>query len=536
MNLRRINYLIFFILIILFFFGYFVGFYNDEYAFITLKSKFLGNNWQVPYILSACQNNFFYSPPLAWYPAGIFFGIFFDYHNWFFLRSASILLACISTASFLKSIKNYFDDKTSHILICVFLISFSLGVVPLILVIWRPELWMITIFSIIFWASLNPKIREYNFPQRFLLLILYVFLSSLFYYSAPKSLYFTPFWVVVAFIIFHRSFLLLAIGFSWLFFASWGTFQDALNTLNCFNIPVVHSSLSAMKPQINMILLPWSELLNFVLGNIKWSIDSILVHVEFQNNFQSRWLYSVSYYFDVIYINKLINIFYFILFYCALWLPFISIVNIIRGRASKFALLSLSLYPGYFFMLAFGAAWNFYTASLIIYLAVILNISSVSSLKLSLYCPRSIKIFIEFFAIILVTLSFIFNAIYVIPTQYSSGLRNNFEFNDIPKSNSDNSNFLGLRDCQSMATRGSPVIVDKYVYGLMNNISKPIDLNAVDLSWLGADSITFFKNFHVGLPKILYQCGRPTIGISSFGFFEDYNNKHICCINFDLTH
>ncbi|AZL71413.1 hypothetical protein EJA05_07570 [Pseudomonas oryziphila] len=166
----------------------------------------------------------------------------------------------------------------------------AMGVVPYLWVMSRPEQFMLLPLLVFCVAALHGPEKE-KWVQRTLLLMLMVVLLSVFFYVHPKSIFFTPFFLVVVWVgtrnfsVWVRGGLLI-----YTFVLAVQALADA-NTLSaCQDAPVVREVLGSNV--VNPGLLFENPYLFFrgLIKNLVYFFPNMGQHLIFSPTFQSGWL------------------------------------------------------------------------------------------------------------------------------------------------------------------------------------------------------------------------------------------------------
>ena len=270
----------------------FVPIYSDEVALILLKARIFNENGTLVSLLPQCKSSFVSPLPLTWYPAAVFFGIIYSHLNLIGLRLAGVggallWMGGITFWSFKKA-----PSKSERLHLVAGLVALtSFGVMPFILILARFEQVMILCLTYFCLVPLYFGFRRLpSFIARGVVFSSFLLVTSIFYFSHPKALFFTP--LILASAICTVSclnrkcllFLTLAI-----LLTAYQSYNHAKLLSQCEEAPIVRNVLAfTLEPS----LLIKQPLIFFERSfrNLESAPSKIFHHVTFQKFYQSDWL------------------------------------------------------------------------------------------------------------------------------------------------------------------------------------------------------------------------------------------------------
>ena len=371
-------------------FGLLVPIYSDEVAIHMAKARFILEGGQLITLLPQCETSVTTQVPLTWYPAAILYSFVYALPTGLGLRLTGIALGLSYLFLLWFWVGKLFQNTNPRNVFRALITAINgLGVLPLILILARSEqilvlsMILLCLFSI-FWYTTEIDSRS----VRALKVLSFLLLVSTFYYTHPKSLFFSPFVAIAAFYIFRKENLYAkAAIFSTVILTAYQSLQQAKN-LNCPGAPIVSEILSHVT--IDFQLLSTNTLKFFELGadNILRSLGAVVEKLLFALSYQSAWLPGPDtprLSSGALFLNFAIEKSLILGVVCLLLMLLFQLVReLARRRMSREIALAAGLLAG---LLVHGFvynvnSWHFYTPGLIIPIFTIIFLLVVpSSLK-----------------------------------------------------------------------------------------------------------------------------------------------------------
>lgn len=274
-------------------FSIFVPVYSDEVATKLILARAFDEGWTLVSLFPQCKSSFISSLPLTWYPAATFYGVIYSKLELLGLRIVGIGGAIVWIAVMVYWSLNVVRSWTLRLYTIAALIALnSFGVLPFILVLARPE--QILVLCIAYYCIVPLFLRfdkTHSFWLHVLIVTSFVLITSVFYYSHPKALFFTP--LVLASVIcsvqLRRWQYLIPLMF-FIFATVYQSYDHAKLVYQCDEAPILRAELALNT--INPSLLASNPKVFFVdaIKNLISAPRKIVKHVPLQKNYQSGWL------------------------------------------------------------------------------------------------------------------------------------------------------------------------------------------------------------------------------------------------------
>lgn len=357
-NLKLFLLLLFFLALLT---GIYVPVYSDEIVNKFYSARFFLDNGEKITLFPQCTNTLGNMTSWVFYPAAITFSSIYADLEPLGIRISGIILG-FSWVTLLA----YWCRKEfalNWINQYAFLLAFlSLGVIPYLWVLSRPEQFMILSILILTVLALHP-VKNQKITSLLIYSTILILLLSSFFYVHPKSLFYTPFillatWLASSNLPFPARIALI----SYVVALVTQTYQDAGLFSNCDTAPMTKQLLVSGTLQPSIFLQEPLTFLSAFINNLIHFPERILNHTIFSSFFQSGWLPPLTY--EVPFLKALNNVIYFVLliFIMATYLlvPIYSIFLLIRRKITPAILLSLLLVFGSILNAGFYNNQNFY--------------------------------------------------------------------------------------------------------------------------------------------------------------------------------
>lgn len=272
--------------------GIFLPIYSDEVVTKWATARFLEESGKTLSLFPQCQKSTGVAISWVFYPAALAYSIMYKQLLPLGLRISGLVISFLWLSGIaywcFKSIKPRLS--AAYFLAALIAVSLALGVMPYIFIMARPEQPLIFIILLGFLYCLFWK-NSISTRMQGLAGLIFVVLASCFFYIHPKSIFFLPFMMAVAYCIGDKGpralqVLLVLIPVV----LAYKTFQTANLMANCEDTPVLNSILGSNT--LSPALLWESPLAFFQEGllNLKDVPSKIVNHLVFQPYYQSFWL------------------------------------------------------------------------------------------------------------------------------------------------------------------------------------------------------------------------------------------------------
>lgn len=367
--------------------GLFVPLYSDEVATKFVQARYLAEGGQMITLFPQCGAGLARPTPLSWHPAALLFDLMYGHLTPLGLRIAGAALAL----AWLGVLAAWLSQAVSGARLLAWAAAaatLGLGVLPLTLVLTRPEQWLLLLLAGFLllpaiaarWLRAGPRWAGPAMCGAFLLM------ASVFGYSHPKALFFVPVMLASAWYTFgraHRSMLGLAVAF--VMFSGYQGYQFASGATRCEAAPQLQRTLRAQATELSLAVRAPGEFLREMLTNVVNAPRRISEHARFEAVYQSGWLPAADAAPSGALVQRL-NVAITVVLYAvcglALLLPPLALglagAAVARGPP---AWLLVALWAGQVGHLALLREWNFYTGVLVVGVAVMLVAGCASRLR-----------------------------------------------------------------------------------------------------------------------------------------------------------
>jgi hypothetical protein len=369
--------------------GVLVPVYVDEVATNLAQARFLAERGQMLSLFPQCSSGFILNTPATWYPAALVFAVLYGDLHPLGLRVAGVLLLLVWLAVFVGWVFNMTPDARQRLRTVAGMTAIvGLGVLPLTLILARPEQWLLLILTcfLALAAGADRLLSKQRFWKPAVLLAVFLLLTSLLNYAHPKALFFLPFVLVAAVCIFglQRKWLLgLALAFS--VFSAYQTYAVAKAVTRCEEAPVLAKMLGAQTTSLAMVVEDPVAFVAELSTNLVTAPGEIADQGVFQSRYQSGWLPPVPFAAAGSGMQALNlglrAVWYLSCLLAVLLPPMVLFSRLGKNTAIANRLLMPALWIGFVGHLALYREWNFYGGSLVFALAGMLLVHSLVRLR-----------------------------------------------------------------------------------------------------------------------------------------------------------
>lgn len=501
--------------------GISVSIYSDEIAMHISHSRAIFDDLIITGLFPQCQSTWLRSPFWFEYPA-----ILINYLTRPSSDPVIMRITGIAYALLWFFLMYFFCGKTiknKSIKFCcwVFLLSVcALGVLPYVMILARSEqillfsISFVSVLSLFFPLSLADSARVLSLKS-----IVFFSTVSVFYFSHPKSIFFSPL-VFISLYFFlsgikaYQRLLAMVV----LLVITIQKLVAAISVTGCSEAPWVAKMLASNVIDLSLWRTPMA-LLGQMLTNSSMVLDQIIYRLSFDLNYQSAWLPSfpaTQLPASVMKVNSANQFAMHAFFYFgATFIVLSSSWSVIKRTNVPRHLLALSLLIGLVINAALYSknAWNFYTPGLMIPLfgfAVLLALPDFFNVQRKhLYLLYSLAT--PFYLLAILNLSVL--AFTVLPNTFrvaqqgSSIIDNQFLSAPVFLSDDSRKNFDELMKlCGFPESDSYRLAVDGAAYGYLKNMHQPIDVLYVAVAY-GMDIPDLGKFLHnLNSDGILSRC------------------------------
>lgn len=354
--------------------GILIPIYSDEIAVQMVRARFFLEGGALLNLLPQCRA-LLTPAPVSWYPGAVFNAILYSGASELGLRIRGIAICGTWLGLLWMWAGRHPQALISKRSLQGLVLSLNmLGVLPFVLVLARSE--QLLVFALltycmfpIFWRSTQSDgIYVKGLKAALLFLI-----TSVFLLAHPKALFFSPFILVSAFLIFRGASKLWSVGVLLaLGFAIGQSFHYAQVASRCADAPAMSQVLAQHTLDFRLLTTDRVALFNEAFRNVVSSLGLVMDRVPATLAYQSNWLPSVDGKWiepGLLGFGKLLKVSLYVfalLLLCAAIVRFVT--DLLRKRLEPEALLGISLTAG---LVLHGVvynvnAWHFYTPGLIV--------------------------------------------------------------------------------------------------------------------------------------------------------------------------
>lgn len=373
--------------------GVLVPVYSDEVSTKLVQARFLDEGGRMLSLFPQCASGFILDTPLTWYPAALAFSVLYGGIQPVGLRLAGIAVVLAWIAVFASWVILTVPAPRDRLRTMAGMAGIlGLGVLPLTLVLARPEQWLLLVLTC--FLMLVAAAGRVGAWRRILgpafLFAAFVLLTSLLNYTHPKALFFLPFVILAACCVFGRERKwLLALTAVFAILSAYQTYAFAQAVIRCEDAPILSGILSAQTTSLSLIATDPLGFLQAVIGNLAAAPGKIAQHGVFQSAFQSAWLPPVPFAASSAFVQAL-NLGMTVVWYLtcllgALLPPLVFLMAPAQDRNGAARFLMPALWVGLVGHLGLYKEWNFYGGSLVIAIAGLLVVHSLGRIR---HLPR----------------------------------------------------------------------------------------------------------------------------------------------------
>jgi hypothetical protein len=381
----------------------FIPVYSDEVATKFLMARVFDEDWTLVSLFPQCKSSFVSSLPLTWYPAAAIYGFIYSKLDLLGLRIAGIGGATAWAMVMIFWSFNIVQFWTGRLYVVAGLLALnSFGVLPFILALARPEQILILCIAYYCVVPLFLGFEKTNlFWSRGLVVVTFLLITSVFYFSHPKALFFTP--LVLASAISsvrlrHWQYLILLIFFT--FATAYQSYDHAKLFGQCEEAPILSKAISDNTLSPSLLISNPKVFFIGAIKNLLIAPNGIIKHVPLQQTYQSGWLPPTQDILDdsvVKALGTITNLLFILSCFAVFFFTILKVLREIKERKiTTQTTMAATLALGLLGHAALYNAWHFYTPGLIFPALIILallmwgkyfeKLSAVSSVRITLAC------------------------------------------------------------------------------------------------------------------------------------------------------
>ena len=264
----------------------------------------------------------------------------------------------------------------------------GLGVLPLLLIINRPE--QILILCLIFFL-VAPLFAAYRSPRVQLAISgLFIAVTSIFYFSHPLAIFFTPFVIVSGGYLAWRQtkrIATLVVLFGIIAGTAFQSYHYAKDITQCDDAPIVSAIMRSGTLDPHLLVTNPGEFFWKGVRNVLTASPEVISRAIYAKRYQSDWLPQNPTLHDdylLMLVDSVAAAIFAFLLYGTMFLVVTRVVYCVRQRSiDQNTSLALALAVGLYGHEFFYVTWNFYTASLVICVSLLVSVLLIPSLSLS---------------------------------------------------------------------------------------------------------------------------------------------------------
>lgn len=362
--------------------------YGDEVATRIMRGMFIVNGWRLNTLVPQCNPEYLRSVPFLLLPGALAYDVAYSGASPLAIRLGGMVVEAgwvvLGSAAILRQARR---ARTGWLWVGIFISLIGLGVLPLILVMARGEQ-VLMLFMALFivyptWAGKDTS--GTSMWKSVVLLVGFCLLTSIFFYTHPKALFFFPVLMASGLMAFWaRSRVLALLATCFVAMALWQSLQFAFALTQCPNAPMFSSMMASTTTQPGLAFSNPMGFLAEVVGNLVKAPQAIVDHLIFADAYQSGWLApfpGLAASEGVYTINQAIRLISEAVFWgAAIATPLLFAWSAARRRLTGDIWLLAALWLGLFGHVALYKEWTFYASSLVMALAAWLLIMIVAGL------------------------------------------------------------------------------------------------------------------------------------------------------------
>lgn len=364
--------------------GIFLPIYSDEAVTKWGAARFFEESGKALSYYPQCSDTLDLNLPWIFYPANFFYSLIYGKLYPLGLRISGIIFSFF----WFLGIGYWCFKREKSVLPATYLftaiisVGFALGVMPYLFVLARPEQ-MLTLTLLlcflycIFWRNRLSVSRHY------LAGFIYLVLMSCFFFTHPKTLFFLPFMIAVAYLISDRTHpvwrvLLILAPFIFAYYA----YHRASLLAHCTGTPLLNKMIASNSLYPGLLFDSPLEFLKQGFTNLIEAPRKIINHIVFQSSYQSVWIPStIIPALGIKFFNLGIKLsLYILIIGTHLAAIFLFIYQMIKRVLQPSILLAGLLAMGTFFNFFFYKTWHFYGGNQNIPISILLLLSIISCL------------------------------------------------------------------------------------------------------------------------------------------------------------
>lgn len=295
---NRQNHRVYFLLLVLLvaplLTGIWLPLYSDEVVTKFSVARFFLEHGTMVSFFPQCASSLGQTVSWLFYPAAVVISWVYGGLGPLGLRLASVLSALVWFG--LLACWCHRQDKTGWLRHFSFLAGCSLlGVMPYLWVLSRPEQFMLLPLLVVGMLATSQSTVKRSLAEHAGRVGGVIVLASVFFYAHPKSVFFSPFFVIAAWAISRPLHWLIRVGLvAYVVALAFQVLKDASQLGACTEAPAVQALLSANSLMPGMILKDPMGFAMSALHNLISFPGRLMQHLVFSPDYQSGWLPPMS--------------------------------------------------------------------------------------------------------------------------------------------------------------------------------------------------------------------------------------------------
>ena len=385
--------------------GVFVPIYADEVSTKMTQATVFANSGRMLTAIPQCIPDLTMPIPVSWYPAAAIYQLLYNGLSPLMIRVSGVVMALLYVSTTALGLKRVLSGQLPcRQILAGFAAVLGLGVVPLTLVLSRSEQWLLLLLTYFVFFSLYYRTRVLSGGASVLQALIFITCTSIFYYSHPKAVFFSPVVVLSGWVAFRGNGILRLAVVAFTVFCSAQSVMAAKELFSCENAPILSASLASHTVKVSSLLSQPATLLNLFYIYLTTFPAKAIQYATFRSQYFSLWLPGLAPGEELgrlaVYANWFISGVIYSLIVLGFILPLIATGRaLLRRESSSFHLLLIALWTSLVAHLACYVNWNFYASVLavgVLCLLVGLSLLDIPRTKYLDFSGRLLLLFICF--------------------------------------------------------------------------------------------------------------------------------------------
>lgn len=272
----------------------FVPVYGDEVATRIMRGMFFVNGWQFNSMLPQCSPDYLRPVPVSLLPAAMLYNFIYAASTPLGLRLTGLAIELGWLSATLLTIRSVFHTSQRWRTAVIWLACIvGLGVLPLTLSMARGEQMLLLILTVVigFPSLLASRTELQRDGALIACAIVFCIVTSLFFYTHPKALFFFPVLLVSAWQCFWaRRKLLCAVVCVLVLVCVWQSLQFILALTTCPNAPEYRAIMSSIMMPMDLLFKSPGLFVDTAMANIQVAPVAIANQAIFAAKYEAAWI------------------------------------------------------------------------------------------------------------------------------------------------------------------------------------------------------------------------------------------------------